>query len=429
MSKFAVQGAWIIKSPHEVEEHAFVIVEGSTIAGIVPELPDDVEFVLGSPHDIVMPGFINTHTHAAMTMFRGLADDLPLMTWLNDHIFPAEARYVNEDFVYLGSLLAAWEMVRSGTTSFCDGYFFEDQVGEAAREVGIRAWIGEGILQYPTPSNPNPARTIDHTREFIARWEDDPLVRPTVFPHAVYTCTPELLRESAELAREKGLVFQIHLSETRGEVDRIREEYHLSPVELLDSLGCLGQNTLAAHCVAVSDEDIALLSKRGVSVSHNAESNMKLSSGIAPVPRMLEKGVNVALGTDGCASNNNLDMIGELSTAAKLHKVATLDPTVLDAATALGLATVNGARALNFAGGRLDVDRPADIVVLDGDSPNLVPVHHPVSHVVYAATGPNVKDVVIDGRVVVQDHRATTIDEEALLKECRAYCAHIVNKG
>lgn len=419
MKPFAVRGAYVVKGPKDVVSDHYVVVEGDTIREITPKLPEGITEILGGSDDIVMPGFINTHTHAAMTLFRGYADDLPLMTWLQDYIFPAEARFVDPEFVYLGSLLAAWEMTRSGTTAFCDGYFFEDEVGRAAREVGIRAWLGEGILQFPSPSLKDPSVTIEHSRSFVGRWLDDPLVRPTVFPHAVYTCNPDLLERAHALAQEHDLVFQIHLSETASEVQQARELFGTTPARLLDSLGCLSPRTLAAHCVFVDDEEIGLLAQHGVSVAHNAKSNMKLASGIAPVPAMIARGVNVTVGTDGCASNNNLDMISELSTVAKLHKVSTMDPTALDDCTALALATGNAARALNFDGGRLEAGMPADIVTLDGSAPNLVPIYNPVSHIVYAATGANVKDVVIAGKVVVRDFTSLTVDEKALLRECR----------
>jgi 5-methylthioadenosine/S-adenosylhomocysteine deaminase len=425
MGKLAVQGAYVVKSAHDVLKDHYVIVDGAHISEITPSLPGDVTEVLGGPDDIVMPGFINTHTHAPMTLFRGMADDLPLMAWLHEHIFPAEARHVNREFVYIGSLLAAWEMTRSGTTSFCDGYFYEDEVGRAAKEVGIRAWIGEGILQFPSPSLADPGRTIEHARRFINRWLDDDMVRPSVFPHATYTCTGQLLKEAFELACEYDLVYQIPLSETASEVDQIRQVHGMSPVEYLDSLGCLSERTLAAHCVVVDERDMALLAEKRVSVAHNAESNMKLASGIAPVPAMIRAGVNVCIGTDGCASNNNLDIIGEISTVAKLHKIACMDPTVLDECTALALVTENGARALHFAGGRLESGRPADIVALNGRAPNMVPVHNPVSHIIYAATGGTVKDVVINGRVIVKDGRSLSVDEEALISECHSIQKHI----
>jgi 5-methylthioadenosine/S-adenosylhomocysteine deaminase len=428
MSRFAIRGGYVIRSPHDILRDHYVIVEGSFIREIRPDLPPEITEVLGGPHDIVMPGLINTHTHAPMTLFRGMADDLPLMTWLQDYIFPAEAKFVDKEFVYIGSMLAAWEMTRSGTTAFCDGYFFEDEVGRAAQEIGIRAWIGEGILQFPTPSLPDPARTIDHTREFIERWMNNRLVKPTVFPHAVYTCTPELLTAAYGLAQEYDLLFQIHLSETSGEVDQVKKNHSMSPVELMDSLGCLSDRTLAAHCVVMSPAEIALLAKRGVSVSHNAESNMKLASGIAPVPQMIDAGVNVSIGTDGCASNNNLDIIGEISSVAKLHKINSMDASVLDECTALSMVTVNGAKALRIDSGKLEPGLPADITVLDGKAPNMVPVHNPVSHIIYAATGTNVRDVVIDGKIIVRDFRSLTVDEEALIKECRSIQKHI-NRG
>lgn len=419
MKGFAVQGGYVIKGPRDILRDHYVIVEGTRIKEITPVLPEGIDTVLGGPYDIVMPGLINTHTHASMTLFRGFADDLPLMTWLYDYIFPAESTYLDREFVYIGTLLAAWEMTRSGTTAFCDGYFYEDEVGRAAKEVGIRAWLGEGILQFPSPSLSDPNRTIDHSRRFISRWQGDDLARPTVFPHAVYTCTPELLTRAYGLAEEFDLVYQIHLSETAAEVRQVVEHYGMTPVKLLDSLGCLSPRTLAAHCVAIERDEIELLAERGVSVAHNAESNMKLASGIAPVPAMIAAGVNVTIGTDGCASNNNLDMITEISTVAKLHKISTMDPTVLDECTALSLFTENAARALRLDAGRLEAGKLADIITLDGHAPNLVPVYNPVSHVIYAASGSNVKDVIINGKVVVRDFTSLTVDEEALIRECR----------
>ncbi|MCU0577127.1 MAG: amidohydrolase [Desulfobacterota bacterium] len=425
MSRFAIQGGHVIQSACDVLRDHYVIVENATISAVTRELPAGITEVLGGPHDIVIPGLINTHTHAPMTLFRGMADDLPLMTWLQDYIFPAEAKHVNREFVYIGSLLAAWEMTRSGTTAFCDGYFYEDEVGRAAREIGIRAWIGEGILQFPTPSLSDPSRTIEHNRSFIERWKADPLVKPTVFPHATYTCTAQILKEAYALAEEYDLLFQIHLSETASEVEQVRKSHNMSPVDYLDSLGCLSERTLAAHCVVLDDAEIALLARRKVSVSHNAESNMKLASGIAPVPKMLKAGINVTVGTDGCASNNNLDIISEIATVAKLHKITCMDPTVLDECTAMAMVTENGAKALRFPGGRIEPGRPADITVLDGRAPNMVPVHNPVSHIIYAANGGNVKDVVIDGRIVVKNFTSLTVDEDALIRECRAIQEHI----
>ncbi|MEN6473142.1 MAG: amidohydrolase [Syntrophaceae bacterium] len=418
MNSFAVQGGYIIKSAREVVQDSYVIVEGARVQDITPIKPHGME-IIGHSHDIVMPGLINLHTHAPMTLFRGLADDLPLMQWLEDHIFPSEKKFVNEEFAYLGSLLAALEMLHSGTTAFCDGYFFEDHVGRAAREAGLRAWIAEGFVGFPTPSIADPARALEYVRDFITRWEHDELIKPTIFSHGVYTCEPDFLAAAYDLAEEYDILYQIHLSETMHEVRQVREKYHMSPVELLDSVGGLSTRTLAHHCVAVGPGDIMILACRGASISHNAESNMKLAAGVAPIPAMLRAGITVGIGTDGCASNNNLDMFGEMATVAKLHKVHTHNPTVLDAATVLAMATDQGARALHFDGGSIQKGAPADIIVLNGNRPNLVPIYNPVSHAVYAATGADVRDVIINGRIVVRDHRCLTIDEEALIKECR----------
>lgn len=418
MNSFAVQGGYVIKSAQDIVQDGYVIVEGSCIQDITTVRPQGLE-IIGHSNDIVMPGLINLHTHAPMTLFRGLADDLPLMQWLEEHIFPSERKFVNEEFAYLGSLLAALEMLHSGTTAFCDGYFFEDQVGRAAREAGLRAWIAEGFVGFPTPSIPDPKQAIAYVRDFLTRWKDDELIRPTVFSHGVYTCEPDLLAAAYDLAEEFDTLYQIHLCETLQEVRQVRERFHMSPVELLDSVGGLSARTLAHHCVAVGPGDILLLACRGVSISHNAESNMKLAAGVAPIPAMLRAEITVGIGTDGCASNNNLDMFGEMATVAKLHKVHTHNPTVLDAATVLAMATDHGARALRFGGGRLKKGAPADIIVLNGNRPNLVPIYNPVSHAVYAAAGADVSDVIVGGRIVIKDHRCLTIDEEALIKECR----------
>jgi len=418
MNTFAVQGGYIIKSSQDVVPDGYVIIEGQRILDITTVRPRGME-VIGNAHDIVMPGLINLHTHAPMTLFRGLADDLPLMQWLEDHIFPTEKKFVNAEFAYLGSLLAALEMLHSGTTSFCDGYFFEDHVGRAAREAGMRAWIAEGFVGFPTPSIADPSQALEYVRDFVKRWKDDELIQPIIFSHGVYTCEPDFLAAAHALAEEYDILYQIHLAETLSEVRRVREKFHMSPVELLDSVGGLSPRTLAHHCVAVGPGDIMILACRGVSISHNAESNMKLAAGVAPIPAMLRAGITVGIGTDGCASNNNLDMFGEMATVAKLHKVHTHNPTVLDAATVLAMATDHGARALRFDGGRIQKGAPADIIVLDGDRPNLVPIYNPISHAVYAATGADVRDVIVGGRIVVKDHRCLTIDEEALIKECR----------
>jgi 5-methylthioadenosine/S-adenosylhomocysteine deaminase len=372
--------------------------------------------VIDAQGGIVMPGLVNTHTHAAMTCFRGLADDLPLMTWLTDHIFPAEAA-LDADSVYAGALLACAEMILSGTTTFCDMYLFEDAVARAAQQAGMRAVVGEVLFDFPSPHYGALEAGFAFTEQLIDRYRDDPLVAVAVEPHSPYLCAPELLTRAFALAQRHGAPFVLHLAETDGETATIRERYGRTPVGHLHALGVLAPNVLACHCVRLDEADIALLKSHDVKVSHNPESNMKLASGIAPVPALLAAGVCVGLGTDGAASNNNLDLFLEMDTAAKLHKVDRMDPTVLDAQTVLRMATVDGARALGLEGltGSLEPGKRADLIVVNTRRPHMVPMHHPVSQLVYAARGSDVETVVINGRLVVQGGRILTFDVEAAM--------------
>jgi len=369
---------------------------------------------------VIMPGLVNCHTHAAMTCLRGLADDLPLMTWLNDHIFPAEAR-LDEEKIFQGALLACAEMLLSGTTCFCDMYLFEDAVARAAAAAGVRAVVGEVLYDFPSPNYGTIDKGLRYTEDLITRWRDHPLVSAAVEPHSCYLCAPDLLRESFALSRQYRVPWVIHLSETRSEVDQVMAKYGRTPVGLLADLDVLGPRVIACHCVVLSDDDIGLLKESDVKVAHNPESNMKLASGIAPVPRMLAAGIRVGLGTDGCASNNDLDMFAEMGSAARLHKVASLDPTALDARTAIRMATIDAARVLGLDAhiGSLEVGKQADIIVVDTARPHLTPMYHPESHMVYAARGSDVAATVIDGRVVMQDRRITTMDVGAAMAAVR----------
>ncbi len=396
-----------------------VAVSGNAIAAVGPEA--EVAAV-GAPRTIdakggiIMPGLVNTHTHAAMTLFRGLADDLPLMEWLQEHIFPAEAR-LNQEKVYAGSTLACAEMILSGTTCFCDMYLFEGAVARAARDAGVRAVVGEVLYDFPSPHYGPIEKGFAYTEGLIDEWRDDPLVTIAVEPHSPYLCAPDLLKRAEAISKTHHIPLVIHVSETQGEVDQMMERYGKTPVGHLADLGLLSPRLLACHCVALTDTDIALLRDNEVKVAHNPESNMKLASGIAPVPRLLEAGVCVALGTDGCSSNNNLDLFGEMDTAAKLHKVHTLDPTVLDANTVLRMATIDGARALGLGDitGSLEPGKRADIIIIDTDKPHLTPLYHPESHLVYAVRGSDVTATIIDGQVVMADRQLTTIDLDALM--------------
>ncbi|MFP7753417.1 amidohydrolase family protein [Thermodesulfobacteriota bacterium B35] len=386
--------------------------------------------LLARPHGLIMPGLVNVHTHAAMACFRGLADDLPLMRWLQEYIFPAEARLTGE-MVYHATRLSLCEMIRSGTTSFCDMYLFAGDVARAAAEAGMRAWIGEVLYDFPSPNYGELENGLHYTDELFAAWAGHELITITVDPHAVYTCSPELLTRLARVAEEHDSLYVIHLAETEDEVNTCRERYGCSPVEHLDRLGILNRRVLADHCVRVTDDEIALMAERGVRVAHCPESNLKLASGVAPVVRMLAAGIAVGIGTDGSASNNDVDMFGEMNTAAKIHKVTTMDPTAMDAATTLHAATMGGAAALDAGQriGSLEAGKKADCIVLDMDQPHLTPVYHPVSHLVYAARGSDVTDSVIGGRLVMENRRLLTLDEAAILARMREMAAGIRSRG
>lgn len=375
---------------------------------------------------VVMPGLVNAHTHAAMALFRGIADDLPLMEWLNEHIFPAE-RKIDAEWVKLGTTLACAEMILSGTTTFCDMYLFTHKVAEAVREAGMRALVGEVLYDFPSPNYGPVEQALPFTESLIREWEGDPLVRIAVEPHALYTCSPDLLRGCRDMAHRYGVPLITHLSETETEVAEILSRHGRRPVRHLEELGLLGPSLIADHCVVLDEDDMDLLARRGVQVVHNPESNMKLASGIAPVPKLLDLGINVALGTDGCASNNNLDLFEEMDSCAKLHKVATLDPTAIPAETALRMATRNGAAALGLSGkiGELAPGRLADCIVVDFSSPHLVPVFEPVSHLVYAVRGSDVRDSVIGGRLVMEKRRLLTIDIEEVMDRARVFAKSV----
>ncbi|MBW1704704.1 MAG: amidohydrolase [Deltaproteobacteria bacterium] len=370
---------------------------------------------------LLLPGLVNTHTHAAMSVFRGLADDLSLEEWLRKHIFPAEARFVNVETVYWGTLLSCVEMLRTGITTVCDGYFFEDAAAEAAERSGIRAVMGQGIIDFPSPDCSDPSRAPAIVRQFLDRWKDHPRVKPSIFCHASYTCSPETLKKSHALARERNALFQIHLAEGPGEVDQIRRQYGLTPGRHLHGTGVLEPGTLAVHCIHLDEEELDLLASSGAGVSHCPESNMKLASGVAPVPELLRRGVPVGLGTDGPASNNDQDLFGEMRSAALLHKVHRMDPTVMSAPQVLDMAAMGGARALGLGDeiGAIEPGRRADLVLVDMDRPHLTPLYHVPSQMVYAASGADVHTVMVDGEILLENRRFVHLDVDEIMENVR----------
>ncbi|MEW5725332.1 MAG: amidohydrolase [Thermodesulfobacteriota bacterium] len=422
MADLIVNGAIVLTQNRqgEIIENGAVAVTGPRITAVGPA--GDIERahgrgarVLSTGRGLVMPGLINAHTHVSMTCLRGLADDLPLMTWLNEHIFPAEAR-MDGEVVYWGALLGCAEMIRSGTTFFCDMYLFEREVARAAERAGLRALVGEVLYDFPSPNYGPPEAGLKYTLDLIEEYRGHDLVSVAIEPHALYTCSADLLTACRHLAERTGAPLITHLAENREEVSTIRNRYGTTPVRHLENLGLLSQNLIADHCVVLDEEEIGLLARRGVRVAHNPGSNMKLASGVAPVPELIAAGVPVGLGTDGPASNNNLDLFGEMDTAAKLHKVFRLDPTVMNARTVVDMATFKGAEVLGLGGrtGRLEPGFLADLIVLDLDRPHLTPLYNPVSHLVYAASGGDVIHSVVGGRVLMEDRRLTTLDLEEI---------------
>ncbi|HEX8723341.1 MAG TPA: amidohydrolase [Pyrinomonadaceae bacterium] len=370
----------------------------------------------------VIPGLVNGHTHVPMSLFRGIADDLDLNEWLTKYIFPAEAKNVTEEFVRAGTQLGLAEMIRSGTTTYCDMYYFEDAIAEETERAGVRGLLGETVIDFPVPDNKTWADAMRYTERFVARWKGNRLITAAVAPHAPYTVSEAHLREVRSFSDRTGAPVVTHVAETRKEVEDISRDHGARPVEYLARIGFLSPRTVAAHTVHVTEGEINLLKQSGVGCVHNPESNMKLASGVAPVPQMLRAGVALGLGTDGAASNNDLDMWEAMDYAAKLHKVATFDPKVVTAEEALMLATVGGARALHMEAdiGSLEEGKRADLVVVDLDALHQTPRYSIYSHLVYATKAGDVRTVVVEGRVVMRDRRLLTLDEPLIKRRARA---------
>jgi 5-methylthioadenosine/S-adenosylhomocysteine deaminase len=372
---------------------------------------------------IVMPGLINGHTHVPMTLFRGLADDLDLNEWLTKYIFPAEAKNVSEEFVRAGTRLGLAEMIRGGTTTYCDMYYFEDAVADETARAGVRGVLGETVIDFPVADNKTHEQAMAYTERFVAKWRGNKLISPAIAPHAPYTVSEDHLKEIREFSRRTNAPVVIHVAETRKEVEDIMRDHGASPVDYLARIGFLSDKVIAAHVVHATEEEIGVLKRLGVGVVHNPQSNMKLASGVAPVPQYLKADVALGLGTDGAASNNDLSMWEEMDTAAKLHKVATFDPKVVTALEALEMATVRGARALHLERetGSLEEGKRADLLVVDMDDLNQVPLYNVYSQLVYATKASDVRTVIIEGRVVMRDRKLLTLDEEAIKRDARAW--------
>ncbi|MBN1624985.1 MAG: amidohydrolase [Deltaproteobacteria bacterium] len=407
-------------------ENASVHIKGDRVldirpAGISPS--DEGTEIINADKCIVMPGLVNGHCHTAMTIFRGYADDLSLNEWLYKRIFPAEAAHATPENVYWGALLGCLEMIASGTTSLIDGYFYEDESFRAVHESGMRAILGQGVIDFPAPGVTDPKENLRIGKEFIEKHlHFSGLITPGLFCHSPVTCSDKTLARAMEISMEYSVPMQTHLSETRKEVDKIINRTGKRPALHLNDLGLLNKNLIAAHSVHLDDEEITLLSRKGVKVVHSPESNMKLSSGVARVTDMIDAGIKPGIGTDGCASNNNLDLFKEMDTAAKLGKVFTSDPSNLKAGTVLRMATIWGAGVMGLGDqtGTIERGKKADIIVVDTRSPNMTPLYNPVSSLVYSASGSDVKDVVVNGRILMKDRMFLTLDCKEITARVRA---------
>jgi 5-methylthioadenosine/S-adenosylhomocysteine deaminase len=440
LAAFAEPADWIWSARYVVTmdgtrriiDRGAVAIRGDRIVAVGPRAEIDRRFRaahrLDRPDALIAPGLINTHAHAAMSLFRGVADDLRLQDWLEKYIFPAEARNVTPDFVRWGTRLACLEMLLSGTTTYADMYYFEDVVAEATREAGLRGVLGQTVIGFPVPDFKTPADSLRFTERFIERFRNDALITPAVAPHALYTNSEETLRAARALASRYSVPLIIHISETKKERDDALEKFGKSPVAVLDSMGVFNGRTLAAHNVWTDDADLAIFQERGVGLAHCPSSNMKLASGVAPVTRMLALGLAVGLGTDGPAgSNNDFDLPEEMDLAAKLQKVTTGDPRALNAAEALEMATIRGARALGMEKeiGSLEPGKRADLITMRLDRPNAVPLYGVVSQMVFALKGCDVRDAMVNGKLLLEDRRPLTLNQAQILAKAEEFAARV----
>jgi len=378
----------------------------------------------------VLPGLINSHTHAAMVLFRGIADDRDLMDWLTHYIFPAEAKNVSKDFVTWGMRLAAAEMIQSGTTTFADMYYFESDVAAEAKRAGLRGVLGETLIDFPVADNKTWDDAVAYIRQFVKRWKGDPMITPALAPHAPYTVSRDHLIQSRQLATELGVPILIHVSETKNELQQIAEKQNgMTPGAYLDSIGFLGHDVVAAHGVWLTPDEIKVFAQKRVGVAHCPESNSMLASGIAPVVDMRKGGINVGLGTDGPAgSNNNLDMIEEMASAARFQKVTKMDPKVLSARDVLEMATIGGARVLGMEDkiGTLEAGKRADVIIINLEQPKTQPVYSVESAIVYAASGSSVITTICDGKILMRDRKVLTVDVPAAMAKAKQYRDQVV---
>jgi 5-methylthioadenosine/S-adenosylhomocysteine deaminase len=415
-----------------VIENGGVAIKGGRIVAVDNTAAIDRQFaareIVNAAGKVVIPGLINGHTHVPMVLFRGLADDLDLQEWLTKYIFPAEAKNVNEEFVRVGTRLGLAEMIRSGTTTYCDMYYFEDAVADETFKAGMRGVLGETVIDFPVADNKTNEQAMAYVEKFVGHWKGNALITPAIAPHAPYTVSEDHLKAVRAFSDRTGAPIVTHISETRREVDDSIKAKGASPVEYLNRIGFLNNRVIAAHMVWPTADELSLLKKLGVGIVHNPQSNMKLASGVAPVPEMLKENLPVGLGTDGAASNNDLNLWEEMDTAAKLHKVISKDPKVVTAEEAFEMATLRGARALHLEKeiGSIEKGKRADLAIVDLDDLNQTPSYNIYSDLVYATKASDVRTVIVEGRVIMRDRRLLTLNEETIKADARRFRQRII---
>ncbi len=408
-----------------------IAVQGDAIAAVDSSANIDAGYesdkVIDARGGLVLPGLINAHTHMSMSLFRGLADDLSLDDWLNKYIFPAEHRYVTRDFVTWSTRLSMLEMLRGGTTTVADMYYFEEDVAAAMKAAGMRGVLGETLIGFPSPDSATPAAALTYTESFLKHWKGDPLITAAVAPHSIYTCPETLLKDAAALARRDQAPLLIHVAEAPFELEKSRHDHGLTTVQYLSRIGVLGPNVLGAHCIWLDQADVQTLAHFEVGCSYNPSSNMKTAAGLMPAVELLAAGVAVGIGTDGAASNNNQDMFEEMDLAAKEQKFSRMDPKALSAAQVVEMATITGARALHLERqvGSLEVGKKADLIVVDTGAAHATPMYDVYSAIVYALKSSDVRTTVVGGKVVMEDRRMLTLDEPAILEKATEYAKQI----
>ena len=405
-----------------------VVVTGDTIVAAGPRAELETRYkgrqTIDAKNKLVLPGFVNGHTHVPMTLFRGLHDDVTLTDWLHKYIFPAEAKNVTEQFVRWGTRLAAAELIRSGVTTFADMYYFEDAVAEETKAAGMRGVLGETLIDFPAPDNKNEAAMLEYTEKFLKKWQGDPLIHAAAAPHSIYTCSQKTLQDASALARKYHAPILIHAAEMKKEWEDSENQNGASPVQYLERIGVLGPDVVAAHCIFVDEADRKILAHHNVGCVHNPSSNMMIASGVSPVPEMRAAGIAVGLGTDGPAgSNNDLDLMEEIDLAAKLAKITKMDPLALNALAVVEMATIDGARALHMEKviGSLEQGKKADLILIGLDEPNAVPMYDVYAQIAYALKASDVQTVMIGGRIVMRDRKLLTVDEQAAMAKAREY--------